>query len=225
MNELVREIEEDIRRERIDKLWNSFGKVIVGISVLVILATIAVVVYQNHLRSQAMDKTSQLLKGLDRIHIEDFNGAIPIFTKLAGDKGSPYFGIAMLRKAQAEVALGKHEDAFKTYQEIAGSDPLTAPLAQLLRYTYVSNAELLPQPDKSAALYYTHSEFRGWQLLQQGKKEQAVDQFFALLQDSKAPFTMRERLGEVLQHIAPEKLAEKPTEKSGEPSVSKDIKP
>ena len=47
MNELVREIEEDIRQERIDRLWRSFGKGMVGLSIAVILTTVAVVMVQT----------------------------------------------------------------------------------------------------------------------------------------------------------------------------------
>jgi hypothetical protein len=210
MNELVREIEEDIRRERLDKLWHSFGRVMVMVSIAVVLATIGVVIFQNHTRSQAMDKTSQMLKGLDRINIEDFKGAIPIFEELSQDKNSTYYGLAMLRKAQAQLALGQKEDAKKTYDALAANDPFTGPLAQLLGYSIAPKAdEVFPSPDKNSPLYYSVSEFRGWQLLKAGKKDQAIDQFMALIDDEKILSGMRERLLDVVQHIAPDKLAAK----------------
>jgi hypothetical protein len=214
MSELFREIQEDIRRERIDNLWHGFGKVMVAISVVVVLATIGVVIFQNHTRSRAMDKTSQMLKGLDRINIEDFKGAIPIFEELSHDKNSTYYGLAMLRKAQAQLALGQKDDAKKTYDTLAANDPLTGPLAQLIGYSIAPKAdEVFPAPDKNSPLYYSVSEFRGWQLMQSGKKDQAIDQFMAMIEDEKIPSSMHDRLLDVVQHIAPEKLAAKPKAK------------
>lgn len=208
MSELLREIEEDIRRERFDKLWHSFGKVMVGVSLGVIFVTICVVVIQGRRQASAMEKTSQFIKGIDRMNIEDYKGAIPVFGELADGPGSPYYGLAMLRKAQAHNALSDHEEAQKTYKTLADNDPVFGSLARLM----LPGSKDQPQePAAGSPFFYTQSESKAWALLQQGKKDDAVAQFFALYQDPLAPLSMRERVTEVLQHIAPEKLAaEKP---------------
>lgn len=206
MNELVREIEEDIRRERFDRLWHSFGKVMVGLSIAVILGTIGVVIMQDQKRSRAMESTTQLIKGIDRINIEDYKGAIPVFDALASDPSSSYYGLSMLRKAQAQDALGDREGVTKTYRQLAGNDSVFGDLAKLL----------LPQDDskaietsRDAPFYFSHSEAKGWQLMRQGRKDEAVTLFMALYQDKEAPSSMRERLSEVLQRLAPDTFSEK----------------
>ena len=212
MNELITEIEEDIRRERIDKLWHGFGKIMVGISVGIVLITIIIVVVQDHRRARSIEKTAQVIKGIDRLNIEDFKGAIPIFEPLAAD-GNSYYGLAMLRKAQAQAALGNETDAKKTYEMLASHDAVMGPLAKLLSYGPATQGELVPQPEKDAVFYYTQSEFRGWQLQQQGKKDAAADVFLALLKDPGTPSSMRDRMTEVLRYVAPEKLAIQNTKK------------
>lgn len=206
MNELVREIEEDIRQERIDKLWHSFGKVMVSVSVGIVLVTIAIVVVQDQKRSRAAGKTAQFIKGMDQLNIEDFKGAIPIFELLAQDEKSPYYALAMLRKAQAEESLGNAADAQKTYGQLASHDTTMSALAMLLGHGSSASGDIVAPAEKGAAFYYTQSEFRAWQLFQQGKKDQAVDQFVALYDDRATPAPMHDRVGEVLQYIAPEKL-------------------
>ena len=54
---------------------------------------------------------------------------------------------------------------------------------------------------------YTSSEWKGWRLLEQGKKDEAVLQFLALYNDPAAPGSIHGRMGEVLHHIAPDKLS------------------
>ena len=209
MNELVREIEEDIRQERIDRLWRSFGKGMVGLSIAVILTTVAVVMVQDHKRNQAIDQTTQMIKGIDRMNIEDFKGAIPIFDQLASHEDSTYYEWVMLRKAQAELALGQGSETQKIYETLAKRDDVVGALAKLLHYGNTASNDNVPAPNKNAPLYYTQSEFRAWQLLELGKNDQAVDQFMALWQDSGTPSSLHERVTEILQHIAPEKLVMK----------------
>ncbi len=207
MNELVREIEEDIRRERIDKLWHSFGKMMVGVSIAVILATIGVVIVQDRKFSRETEKTAEMIKGIDRMNIEDYKGAIQIFDGLAKDESSPYYGMAMLRKAQAQIALGAGDDAKKTYGQLAKHDEAFGPIGKVLSYGGIVNAgDVIEAPQKNSALYFTQSEFRAWQLLQNGQKKEAVEAFLAIFMNTGAPGSMHDRMFEVLQHIAPETL-------------------
>jgi hypothetical protein len=208
MNELFREIEEDIRRERFDRLWHSFGKVMVAASVGIILFTIVIVIMQSRKQDRAMENTAQFIKGIDRLHIEDYKGAIPVFTDIAADDSSPYYGLAMLRKAQAENALSDHEAADKTYEALARHDPVFGALAGLLLPAH-NDVTAGKNPPPNTPFYYTESEWKGWRLYQQGKKDDAVSQFLALYEDPSTPSSMRERLSEVLHHIAPEKMLEK----------------
>jgi|GEM_PF-1901743 len=205
MNELVREIEEDIRSERLNRVWNSFGKLMVGVSVAVVLGTIGVVVMQDRSRTQAMEGTTQLIKGIDRINIEDYKGAIPVFDALAKQNGGAYYGLAMLRKAQAQEALSDRDGMNTTLRELAQNDPVFGDLAKLL--APVDDSKPI-EPSKGSPFYYAHSEAKGWQLLRKGKKNEAVSTFVALYKDDAIPGSMRQRLNEVLQHIAPEKLPE-----------------
>lgn len=203
MSELLRDIEDDIRRERYDRLWHSFGKVMVGVSLLVILVTIAVVIWQNHTRTHAMEKTSQFIKGIDRLNIEDYKGAIAVFDALSEDSSSRYYPLAQLRRAQAQFALSDHDGAYATYRSLSERDPVFGALAGLMLPV---TAQDLASPRPGSAFFYTQSEARAWQLLKLDRKEEAVVQFLALYHDSDTPYSMRSRVGEALQYLAPERL-------------------
>lgn len=210
MNELLKEIEDDIRRERFDKLWNGFGKIMVGISVAVILGTIVTVIMQNHHESQAMEQTTQFIHGVERFNIEDYKGAITAFAALAKDESSPYYGLSMLRKAQAEDASGDHAAARKTYEEMASHDAVLGQVGGLL----AASGDKLFKPSKDSPFYYTQSEWDAWQLLKQGKKDEAVAIFKTLRDDESTPASMRDRVIEAIVHLAPDAVAfAKPTPK------------
>lgn len=219
MSELFREIEDDIKRERYDKLWNSFGKLMVFVSIGVIAATIAVVVWQNYTQARAMEKTGDFIKGIDRLNIEDYKGAIGIFDKLSEDDSSSYYGLSLLRKAQAQTAISDGEGALKTYKTLVESDPVFGQLARLMLPAKGTDVE---KPRNGAPFFYVQSEARAWQLLKLGEKDNAVAQFLAILRDQRTPFSMRSRVRESLQHLAPDKLAKEDAQ-AKEPYI-KDVK-
>lgn len=202
MNELISEIESDIRREKFDRLWKRFGKIMVGVSVLVVLVTIGIVIMQNQKQSRAMASTAEYIRGIDRMNVEDFKGAIGVFDGLASDSSSPYYGMALLQKARAQEALGDKDGAAKTYAQLASHDSVFGRMGALA----ASAQNASPEPDKSSPFFYTQSEWKAWNLLSAGKKNEAAAIFMMLREDLDAPMTLRNRANDVVQHIAPEKL-------------------
>jgi hypothetical protein len=200
MSELIREIEEDIRRERYQALWRRFGKAMVIASVLVVLATIVAVVWKDRQRAHAMTQTSQLLAGIERLNAGDYKIAVAEFDKFIADENSPYYAIAMLHKAQAQNGSGDKYAAANTYAQLSAHDGAWAELARLRQADAPA--------EKTAVFYYSQSELRAWRLLELGKKDEAVTLMIALRDDANAPRSLRERLAQTLAHIAPEKIAE-----------------
>lgn len=204
MSELFREIEEDIRQERLQKLWKSFGKLMVGISVGIVLATAAYVVLQNHRQDMAKEHTAMFLQGLDRMKMEDYRGAIAQFDALTDEGKSSYYGLAMLRKAQSQQALGDKEAAKRSYQALAMQEDVFGAIAKMLMS---SEGQPITVPQgRDYPLYHSLREWKAWQLMDEGKKDEAVEMFAALYRDEEVPYSLRGRMQEVLQHMAPQKL-------------------
>ncbi len=209
MSELLREIEEDIRNERIRKVWRAVSKVMVQASVLVVLGTIGIVTWQHYSQSRAMEQTSRFMKGIDRLGVEDYRGAIAAFDELSADKGTSYYALAMLHKGQAEELSGDREAARKTYDALARSGASDENFTVLASLLAVSDSDaLLPAPGKDTPFAYTRSEWRAWQLLKQGKRDEAVAIFTELSDDERVPYSLRARASEVLSHLGAVSFAE-----------------
>lgn len=211
MSELLREIQEDIRNERLERLWHSFGRLMIGASVAVIAITIVVVVWQDHKKDYASAQTSQFIKGLDRFKVEDYDGAVEVFQGLAADTGSSYYGMAMLHKAEAELLRGDREAAARTYGTLAaqGGGMDTRAFSDLAKILSASSPEKLITPDKDSPFYYTQSEWKAWQLMQKGDREGAIAIFTELRGAESVPHSLRERAGLVLEHLGVEAPAPK----------------
>ncbi len=210
MSELLREIEEDIRRERFDKIWKSIGRIAVWGSIGVIAATTVFVIWDNHARKEAEAKTSQLLKGDERLSVYDYKGASSAFSVLTDDDSSPYYGLAMLHKAEAQEQGGDVEGAEKTYAVLAKKNEgkNKSEFSELAALKYLKPGETI-KAAKTSPFYHTIAERNAWQLLQSDKKSEASAIFAELLGDGKTPPAMALRAKEALRVIAPEKLSEK----------------
>jgi hypothetical protein len=208
MNELIREIEEDIRKERLQKLWNSFGRTMVRVSIAIVLATVVMVVWQNQRQESAMKQTGQLIKGIDRMNIEDYRGAAAIFSAMAAEKNS-YYSVAMLHLALAQRMAGDAKAAAETYKTLAshkGGKDETA-FIELAKIMAAGSDPANLSPQKGTPFYHTQNEWKAWQLLKQGKKDEAASIFAALKSDGGAPVSVRERAEEMLSYLAPGKTA------------------
>ena len=204
MSELLRELEEDLRQERMDKYWKQGSKLLLAISGAIVLATAAYEVLEYRHRSVAMERTDIFLSGVEHMKSSDFKGAAEIFDKLTQDPKSSYYGIAMLKKAQAQVEAGDKEGAIKTYKTLAQQDNIYGQLAKL--YASADGEPVNAPDDKATPFYYSLREMKAWQLLDKGQKDESVKIFVELYQDTSAPATIHGRMREALQQIAPEKL-------------------
>jgi len=58
---LMREVDDEVRRERLQHFWKTFGTYVVGASVLIVITTVSIVGWQSYERSNDAKLTSQLL--------------------------------------------------------------------------------------------------------------------------------------------------------------------
>ena len=131
---LLREVDEELRREQLLKLWEQYGTYIIAAAVLVI-AGIGGYKYYEHrsalaaeaagarmaiaARDVAQNRTAEAQKALDDI-------------AATGPPG--YAALARLRLAAADREAGKTAEAASAYEAIAkaaGTDPLLADYARL----------------------------------------------------------------------------------------------
>lgn len=205
MSELFREIEEDIKRERFEKIWRNVIYLVVWGSVAVVALTAILVALDNHERSQAEAKTSILLRGIERLTLTDYKEAIPLFSGLTDDEASPYYPLAMLRKAEAKQLSGDAEGAGQIYKQLSKRQDVFGDLSRLKIEDDTSESGSAG----NRIFHYSYMEKRAWAALSDNHKEEAVKLFSDLVNDKQTPRSLAARAGEVLRVIAPEKLTEK----------------
>ena len=131
---LAREVDEELRRERLLKLWEQYGTYIIA-AVVVIIAGIGVYKYVENRRAQAAEAAGARLASATRETAENKQGqAQKTLEEIAATGPRGYATLARLRLAAALREAGKSHEAASAYEEIAregGIDPLLADYAQL----------------------------------------------------------------------------------------------
>lgn len=200
MSDLLKEFEQDIRRERMDQLWHKFGRMMVGASIAVVAATVVYVLWQNHAEGKAMEQTSALLMAGEKLNAGKYPEAIEAFDALAKNGDAGHAGLALLKKAQAQAAAGDGEASKATYRELSARNDVYGALAKL-------NTGESETPERDEAFYYARAEQHAWGLLAEGKKDEAVALMSMLRDDKETPRSQQNRLMQMLSHMAPESAA------------------
>ena len=119
MSDIFREVEEDVRRERFEKLWKAYGNYAIVTLVLLFAGIGGWQVWQRH-QAQERAKVSDQFLAAQRI--SNPQAAASAFVDLARTAPSGYASVARLAEAGAMSASGQQANAIALYKEIAAKD-------------------------------------------------------------------------------------------------------
>jgi hypothetical protein len=139
VSELFDEVDEDVRRDQLKKLWDQYSIYIVAGAFLIIAAVGGWRGYQYLEAKKAAEAGSAFDKAVELSDANKHAEAEAAFTELAAKAPSGYRTLARLRAA-AEAANRDPKAAAKSYDDIAADRSVSAPERDLAR---VRAAELL----------------------------------------------------------------------------------
>lgn len=119
MSDIFREVEEDVRREKLEKIWKAYGDYIIALVALIILGIAGFEFWQRYEANQR-DKAAIAFAAAQRI--SDPKRAAEAFADLAKTAPAGYRLLSRLEQADAMLAAGQRETAITLYKEIANED-------------------------------------------------------------------------------------------------------
>ena len=130
MADIFHEVDEEVRRERLQKLWDRYSFYIIGVAVLIVASIGAWQAYQwwdaKKAAAAGVAFESALSLSDEGKHAE----ADAAFAKIAAEAPAGYRTLARLRAA-GELAQTKPADAVKAYDELAADASLGSTLQDL----------------------------------------------------------------------------------------------
>ena len=119
MSDIFREVEEDVRRERFEKLWKAYGNYAIAALVLLFAGIAGWQVWERH-DAQERAKVSDAFMAAQRITNPQAQASAMLDLARTAPKG--YASVARLAEAGAMFASGQQGNAIALYKEIAAND-------------------------------------------------------------------------------------------------------
>ncbi len=232
---MAREIDEELRRERLLQLWDKYGTYVVAAAVALVVGVIGYQYYQSR-RAAANEAASiQYIIALRDLAFNKNAEAQKALEELAANAPAGYAALARLRLAAAEHSAGHAEEAVAAYEEIAkdsGVDPILADYAKLqvamlkldtASFTDVKNW-LTPLSSDRNPWRYSARELLGIAAYKAGRGPEARNYFQRLAADRLTPPGIIERSRIMIALLNEAEQASTPSPSAG-PSPGKSETP
>jgi hypothetical protein len=119
LSDIFREVEEDVRREKLAKFWKAYGDYVIALAAAIIIGIAAFQLWQRY-EAKQRDAASVAFTAAQRI--TDPGAAAVAFADLAKTAPKGYRLLARLEQAHSMLASGQRDNALALYKEIATED-------------------------------------------------------------------------------------------------------
>ena len=234
---LLREVDEELRREQMQKLWDRYNGLILGVAALIVVAVGGYKLLEARRIAAAEAAGAEFTAALHLSETAKGDEATKAFEKIAQTGPAGYAALARLHVAGAHAKAGKTDEAVAAYQSIVNdtaADGLLKNFAQLQIATLkVGDGDFTAQKNRlsllageDSAFKITARELLGLSAFKAGKLDEARSYFEPLLIDPKASRAIQERVKIVMGEIARSEVAKaEPAKADAKPDVKPDVKP
>lgn len=211
---LMREIEDELRQEQMQKFWKAYGSYIVGVAVAVVVVVAGYQGWTAYERSQHQTATDRLIGAAQLAEQNDLPAAIEAFGMIGNDGDGGFSTLASLRQAGLSAEQGDHAGAAQAYAKVAGDTGASKSLRDMATVLGVmqefeagsATAEdvltrLEPLREANSKWRHTAREFSAIVAIKTGDKAKARELLEAIALDAEAPGGVRSRAEELLQAI------------------------
>lgn len=200
----LREVDEDLRRDRMRDIGKKYGKWGIAAIVLFLIAAGGTIWWRQHKQDQAAAQVEQLAQSYHDIAAGNTAKVPAQLDRLADHSSKAVRATALFTRAALAIDKNDRKTAIANYREIAGDSGLPAPYrdAATVRLTALEFDQI--KPDEVIARlkllatpgnpwFGSAGEMTAMALIKQGKKAEAGRLFGAIAKDKSVPDAARIR--------------------------------
>ncbi len=120
---LIREVDEELRRDRMRELWRRYAPLVIGVAIAVVLAVAANELWSWYQNSNAASSSDRLYAALDAAEAGDIAGAQAALTEVVATGSGNYPLLARFKQAALLAQQGNSAEAVTAYDALANSAP------------------------------------------------------------------------------------------------------
>jgi len=201
MSDILRQVDEDLRKDRLLKIWSSYRIFIIG-SILIILISLSG--YQYYLSSTQSKNEAIVEQYVNSINSMDTSTSIEQLLKL-NESDNPFIkGLAKLKRAELYFVTEKKEQAIELLESISTDKSLNQIIRDLALYKYLMIQldsmdkdlffEIIDSKDLNVSKFnYLFKELKALKYLIEGDQINSLEIFESILLDENSPMDLKTR--------------------------------
>jgi len=202
LSDIFREVEEEVRRERFEKLWKRYGDYVIAAVAAVVLAAGGSQAWRYYEAKQRAEASAAYIAAQELAQSGQSDKAAEAFARLAESAPSGYAQLSRLQEADSMLAAGKQSEAVALYRKIArDNDSLFGDVARVrAAWATVDTAPksdvqtlLGPLTDPASAWRPVTQEILAYADYRAGDIKAALTTYKALAANANAPGATAER--------------------------------
>ena len=209
MADIFKEVDEDLRRDNLEKLWKKYGFQIIGLAAAVVLGVAGVQGWQAYDLDQRGKLSDRYGAARELAQGGETAAGLDAMIDLSEASGDSYAGLAAFEEARLRVESGDTGGAIAVWDRIAESSGLgpgfkeAATLFSILHQIDSGNpaalrARLQPLAADSQSFRSTARELLALIALGEGDTAAARDLYTKISDDREAPAGLRQRATQML---------------------------
>jgi len=210
--DIFQEVDEDLRRDQYQKLWQKYGRYVVVLAVVIVGATAGVVGWREYSLRERQAEGARLAAAIDRARGGDHKGAAAEFAGLARDGAKGYAMLARFQEAGALASAGDAESALRAYEALARDESIDIVYRDLARLMSVAQrvddgdpatlqSALQPLMADTNPWRHNATELAAVLALRQNDMTKARELLRRVADDAAAPNAVRARATELLSGL------------------------
>ena len=207
-DELFREVDEEVRQDRYQKIWKRYGTLVIIALVAIIGATAAFVLWRDAQESAREADSARFLSAVAQEQVQR-DMAVLELRDIAREGTTGYRFLASLREASLLADSGNTSEAIAVFDAIAADEDLSTTYRDMARLLAVSRGMEMFSPEEieqrlsplntaSHAFRVTAREFLALAAMRAGNKAQASELLQSIVDDAQSPPASRDRARELL---------------------------
>ena len=211
MTDIFREVDEELRQEQAKKLWQRYGRYVVGAAVALVVGVGGFQAWQAWDLQQRTELSERYATALDLVGRGDTAAADQALAEIVGEGGG-YGMLAAFTQARLRAEAGDTAGAVELWDRIAETEGEDRPLRQIATLLSVMHrmdrddpaeleARLAPLTEVGQAFRPTALELSAAIALRQGDKARAREIYAGIVDDLAAPPGLRARAAQMLQAL------------------------
>lgn len=204
MSDIFREVEEEVRRERLEKLWKKYGDYMIAGAAVVVIGVAGFKLWQHYEYVQTQKASAAYIEALETAGTGKPDEVAARFAQIAKTAPGGYALLAQMSQADTLLATGKTQEAIALYRKIADKDTKDIGEAARIRAAWAL-ADSAPKADIEKLLQPINTDKSGWRFMvrellaytdfRDGRLKDAATGYAKLAADPAAPDALRQRAG------------------------------